>query len=226
MRNCKICQNEFSQKLTLAFIVSFKPYEKQQICQNCREQFEVIQAGKACEGCGRNQESQKCCADCKKWRLIYPGCDFQNQALFVYNDFMKEIIKNYKFNGDYRLRTVFQTAIQKKIETINFDYLVVIPVDSKTMNNRGFNQVCGLLTIKHSHFLKRNDTVKEKQSHKNRHQRLELVQPFELSSDCPDLTGKVVLVVDDIYTTGRTLFYAIDLLASRAKCVKSITLAR
>ncbi|MHC9532315.1 ComF family protein [Dellaglioa sp. L3N] len=226
MKNCKICQNVFSQKLTLAFLVSLKPYEKQLICSECQTRLQLIDGKTACQGCGRAQATPELCVDCKKWQLIYPGLKFQNQALYVYNDFMKAFMQNYKFNGDYRLRTVFQTALKKKLATLDFDFLIVIPVDSGTLNKRGFNQVCGLLAIEHSHFLERNDTVKERQSHKNRKQRLELVQPFALSSNCPDLSDKVVLVVDDIYTTGRTLFYAIALLAPNAKCVKSLTLAR
>lgn len=226
MKNCKICQAIFSQKLTLAFIVSFKPYEKEIICKNCRKQLELIDAKMACEGCDRKQEKQEKCEDCKKWHLIYPALNFQNQSIYAYNDFMSELIKKYKFSGDYQVRTVFQAVLKKKIETIYFDYLVVVPVDSKTLESRGFNQVCGLLDVKHEHFLKRNNTIKETQSHKNRHQRLALIQPFMLSSDCPDLTGKVVLIVDDVYTTGRTLLYAVELLMPKVKCVKSITLAR
>lgn len=226
MRNCQICQNTFSQKLTLAFILSTKPYEKKLVCKSCQEQLQLINTQLACKGCGREQNGPQLCADCKKWQLIYPNLSFQNQALYIYNDFMKDIIKNYKFNGDYQLRTIFQIQLRQKIKTIDFDYLVVIPIDSRTLNDRGFNQVCGLLDIKHDHFLVRNNTVKEKQSHKDRQQRLELIQPFELSTDCPDLSDKVVLIVDDIYTTGRTLFYAHILLAQNAKSIKSITLAR
>ena len=58
---------------------------------------------------------------------------------------MKEYMQRYKFNGDYRLRMVFQREFSKVVNEQKTDLIVPIPVTSTTMQTRGFNQVIGLL---------------------------------------------------------------------------------
>ena len=65
-----------------------------------------------------------------------------------------------------------------------------------------------------------------KQSHKDRAMRMKTKQPFEYVGP-NNLSDKKILLVDDIYTTGRTLYHAKALLEDAgAKFVTSVTLAR
>ncbi len=65
------------------------------------------------------------------------------------------------------------------------------------------------------------------QSEKSREERLQMTQPFELKVSKEKIRNQRVLLVDDVYTTGRTLFHAAELLYKNgAETVKSLTFAR
>ena len=65
------------------------------------------------------------------------------------------------------------------------------------------------------------------QSEKSRKARLEMEQPFELRVANGKIRNQKVLLVDDVYTTGRTLFHGAELLYKNgAEAVESLTFAR
>ncbi|KAF0819006.1 MULTISPECIES: ComF family protein [Cytobacillus] len=140
---------------------------------------------------------------------------------------MKDTIARYKFRGDYILAKVFSPYISKKLQTLQFDFLVPVPLSPKRLYERGFNQSSALIReagYTPSELLLRSHS--EKQSKKSRKERIQLMQVFEL---CPDsvVEGKNILLFDDIYTTGSTLYHAAVVLKSAgAKSVCSFTLAR
>ncbi len=95
---------------------------------------------------------------------------------------------------------------------------------------RGFNQVEGLLEfagVKYTPALIHCGTG-EKQSSKNRKMRMLSPQPFKLNEVFQDsIKGKSVILVDDIYTTGRTFFHAADcLLKNGAQSIETFSISR
>nr|MCH9869498.1 hypothetical protein [Serratia marcescens] len=66
------------------------------------------------------------------------------------------------------------------------------------------------------------------QSSKTRVDRLQTTQPFEFKEGMePRIRGRRILLVDDVYTTGRTLYHAsAQLKSAGAAAVFSMTLAR
>lgn len=70
---------------------------------------------------------------------------FHNAALFHYDEGMQEWMERYKFQGDYRLRTCFNEEINFYFQQHSADYIIPVPLSEKRMQERGFNQVIGLL---------------------------------------------------------------------------------
>jgi competence protein ComFC len=227
---CLICEGDLGTSFTWKDLFAF---HQEQICTNCQEKLERIQ-GEVCQKCSRPKElvsssywKDKYCYDCVRWESdpTWQGVLEKNTSLFVYNDFLKDVIARWKFRGDYALASVFQPLITKKLKSISFDVLIPIPLSAERLYERGFNQAEALvsgLTIRN--VLKR--THSEKQSKKSRAERMEYAPIFHLVSK-ESIASKCILLIDDIYTTGATLHYAAKLLRDHgAKSVSSLTLAR
>ncbi|MDD7692991.1 MAG: ComF family protein [Limosilactobacillus sp.] len=221
--NCLLCNARLPVRLSLGDLLALRPLERPVICEQCRAGFTRIDPARACSGCGRPQEHPHLCRECKQWQRRY-GWHLNHQALYTYNDAMKEYMQRYKFLGDYRLRQVFTVELQQRIRQLQADLVVPIPVTTTTMATRGFNQVQGLIgDVTVAPLLRHRAVDKTAQSHKSRQQRLQTPQPFILS-DPSTVHGKRILLVDDIYTTGRTLYHAAVLL-KEAQCREIVSLS-
>ncbi|MDD6432249.1 MAG: ComF family protein [Lactobacillaceae bacterium] len=221
--NCLLCNTRLPVRLCLGDLLALRPLQQPVICEQCHTGFTRIDPNHACPGCGRPQEHPHLCCECEQWQHQY-GWHLNHQALYTYNDAMKEYMQRYKFLGDYRLRHVFAVEFQQRIRHLQADLVVPIPVTTTTMATRGFNQVRGLLgDIEVTSILHHRAADKIAQSHKTRHQRLQTPQPFILSNPVV-VRGKRILLVDDIYTTGRTLYHA-AVLFKKAQCREIVSLS-
>ncbi|MDR3190998.1 MAG: hypothetical protein LBT80_07325 [Lactobacillaceae bacterium] len=148
-----------------------------------------------------------------------------NQALYAYDASMKWFFEAYKFMGGYHLRNLFVAEIQAWVQA---PILVPIPVTDTTLQTRGFNQTLGLLGELPVHeYLRCKVVDKPMQSKKTRQARLQSPQPFELAVDQTLVEQKDIVLFDDVYTTGRTLYHAAECLyAAGANKVSSMTLSR
>lgn len=232
MMMCLWCGREELPKIRLIDIVGLSKINREILCSHCKKQLSSLENQSTCTGCGRLWEAKEFCKDCVRWKELYPNYDFHNEALYEYNAFIKEWIENYKFKGDYRLGNLFTKPLKEKLDLkIKQGWIIVpIPISQKSRDTRGFNQVEGLLSFAGNSF---NDVLThigegEKQSSKNRRQRMTSSQPFQLkTSKKINIETKNILLVDDVYTTGRTLFHAAEcLLLNGADKVQSLTIAR
>lgn len=166
------------------------------------------------------------CQQCQQWYQQYKW-RLRHHALYRYNLAMKDYMHRYKFMGDYRLRLAFQQELAKKIHEINPTVIVPIPVNEQTWQTRGFNQVEGLLEgLSIQLILATRFKVKQAQSSKSRGERLKTSQPFNLIK-LPENSQAKILLVDDIYTTGRTLYHAAVLFHQAGyHNIESLSLAR
>lgn len=228
MKTCLLCQQNKVNETLFDWLFDFGGHENF-LCDDCQQQLSVIDPKKACHGCGRPQPTTELCQDCIWWSQHYQGKILKNQAIFCYDSLIKEYFERYKFQGDFKLRLVFQNVLANKIKEIGKNKIVVpIPVSAQTWQSRGFNQVEGLLEhVKFKRFLAiKPNYHKDPQAHKNRAERLQLQQPFCLQTKAV-VSDKDILLVDDVYTTGRTLYHARDLLlAAQVRSIISLTLAR
>ncbi|MCS0790812.1 ComF family protein [Cytobacillus firmus] len=230
--NCLICHEEIISAVSWTTLWS-RPKENH-LCQCCTDKLQFIK-GDTCNKCSRpfntlDPQFRKgnLCADCLRWNQDseWSGLLEKNNSLFIYDNFMKETIARYKFRGDYIFARAFSPFVRERLKALKFDCLVPIPLSPQRLYERGFNQSAALIheagfTV--TELLQRIHS--EKQSKKSRMDRIhfhQVFQPLNLH-----IKNKKIILIDDIYTTGSTLYHAAKVLkAGGAASVCSFTLAR
>lgn len=213
----------------------FSREEEVLLCEQCKGQLALIE-GDCCIRCSRPfknlaEEFRKdeYCYDCVRWEesVEWNGVFNGNKSLYIYNDFLKEVISRYKFRGDYVLARLFCKNLIRVLKEFDYDLLVPIPLSQERLYERGFNQAEALIIesgLTSTPALKRIHT--EKQSKKSREERIHLSNIFKIVNE-EDIVGKKVMLIDDIYTTGSTLMHAGKLLKQYGTLsVSSFTIAR
>lgn len=223
---CSWCQKEIIRNLTMQEIL-WPFYLQAERCPSCSELLSPI-TEPCCPTCQKMGQASQC-QDCLDWQDVYPDYKFQHHAFFQYDDAFQAWIHQYKFLGDYQLRRTFMAELREFLKKEKFDVICAIPLSEKRYLKRGFNQVEGFLTganIKTQKLLvKKMNTVPQTQ--KNRAERLMTPQPFEVIVSKEDVQGKRILLVDDVYTTGRTLFHAAEVLNPyQPSEIRTLSLAR
>lgn len=227
MNNCVWCVEEMNTALHWNNL--FVPKQNHFLCKTCQTSLKKIE-NQICLTCSKPSLNTQC-ADCKNWEKIYRNQDplVKNISVFEYNTFIKEMIVKWKYRGDYQIGFAFQSIFKQTFQATfksldSFPDIVPIPLSKEREQHRVFNQaemLAAFLTqdIKQS-FIR---TTGEKQSKRNRKARMASENPFILRQP----VNNSVVLVDDIYTTGRTIRHAAELLR-QAGCpyVYSYTLIR
>ncbi|PLS04340.1 ComF family protein [Neobacillus cucumis] len=219
----------------VGWVALFSKEKEQPLCPTCEERLEKVE-GETCRICsrpfhrlGEQYRNGDLCHDCTRWEADpeWQGFLEKNHSLYLYNDFLKELIATYKFRGDYILAKVFIELFKKEVSEMAPDLLVPIPLSEERLYERGFNQSTAVLTyagFPAAEILTRVHS--EKQSKKSREERIQIPQVFKMKHN-GYIKDKRILLVDDIYTTGSTLRHAAKLLKEAgAESIQSLTIAR
>lgn len=224
--HCLFC---FEQMPQMSWKNIFKVPNKMTLCYSCKQKLQKINISELCKRCNGKLVASTC-IDCKEWEKIYAGNLplIKNRSIFKYNSFLKEVVTQWKYRGDYVLAQLFKEVFRRKFieyySHLKKYKIVPIPLSATRLKERGFNQsavLASFLTTKITNVLKRIHT--EKQAKKSRHERMKGGNPFT----CIKHIKQPVILIDDIYTTGATVHAAAEQLRLKGcKDVYSFTLIR
>lgn len=137
---------------------------------------------------------------------VYPCCYYSYE--------MKNIILKFKYRSDFYAGEELAHMLAEKIMRLDIgDALITyIPSSKSALKKRGFDQceflcerVCREIKKKYKNILIKSSSVKEQKALSRKERIDNLKNAFTVSYD---LTGKSVVVIDDVITTGATLHYA------------------
>lgn len=126
----------------------------------------------------------------------------------------QKLIYNYKYAGYTTIGTYLGKLTAKKIKKTpyKFDLVIAVPLHSKKLKKRGFNQselfaqaIANHLDIPYTNTIMTREKNSETQTRKSRIKRWENVEEIFKVVSGTELTGKKVLLIDDILTTGATI---------------------
>ena len=191
--------------------------ENEFICDHCKKKLEFIKEP-TCKKCGAmiNLSNEMYCARCEN--MMWDNFEY-GFGLLRYNDFVKESIHRIKYSGRKEYIDFYGKCIAKvfkmKFKEINPDYLVPVPIHSKRLKERNYNQSMILAEsiskelIKYNiHIDVNNDLVFRTKNTKvlNKLDSTDRANELNDAFVANNLTGiDKVILVDDIYTTGSTI---------------------
>lgn len=137
---CLLCGQHLKNNLTFSSLLLLKK-EESLLCSECFLNFEKI-GEEHCPNCYKIGVSTSC-QECQLW--CKEGIDVYHEAIFTYNEAMKDYFSRYKFDGDYLLRKIFVSILRERLKKYKEFQFLIIPLSSERFSKRGFNQVEGLI---------------------------------------------------------------------------------
>lgn len=195
---------------------------KPTFCVLCWQGFEPIKRDQRCQRCcGQVTNQELICQQCRYWEQEY-GWIVAHHALFAYNETAKQVLHQIKFLGDIALIDAFVTPTNEYFrKNMNKKIITGIPSATERLKLRKIDVIkhfCCQLDYAFDSFLVKLLHTPH-QSEQSKKERLELVYPFQHCQSVPSH----VLVVDDVYTTGATMYQAIHALEQGQVTKKQIS---
>ena len=108
---CLLCGQHLKKNLTFGELLFLKK-EESSLCLACYSSFEMI-GEEHCPNCYKKGVSTSC-QDCQLW--CKEGFAVSHEAIFTYNQAMKDFFNRYKFDGDYILRKAFAMILNENLK--------------------------------------------------------------------------------------------------------------
>lgn len=202
-------------------------------CNSCMEEIKYCRNYKTCRICDAPLKSMNLCNLCSNYERNFN----RSISVFLYIKKARKSILRYKIMRRKHYSATYAKFMCEDLEIkytgIGFDFIIPAPISRAQLIKRGFNQSYEL--AKHiSAYTKipilKNVLVKVKNTKQQKNLNF-LQRQINLSksikSKKKELSGKVVLLIDDVFTTGATLGECSRILKSiGVSQVYCLTLAR
>jgi len=182
------------------------------LCNYCQEDYPLID-DPVCKQCGKQlANDDDLCFDCKKAEHLYE----KGIALYPYEGIIKEALYRFKYGGKRKYAEFYAENMYSKLKDTGFfhqiDLIIPVPVSKERLEERGYNQAeeiakhlskISKIPYNRDILIRKKDT--RPQSGFNPNQRTKNIRnAFVTTSQLP-AKHKVILIIDDIYTTGSTI---------------------
>ncbi|NIF04162.1 ComF family protein [Chryseobacterium sp. Tr-659] len=147
----------------------------------------------------------------EKCKLLFPVENTFALMQFEKENLSRKIIHELKYKNRERTGKILAdwTAEQVNFKNEKPDLLVSVPLHPKKLKERGYNQLHLFTETLAKHYnipfdhrlIKRNHYSKA-QALKDKKHRLKTINPFSITQP---ITGKHILLIDDVFTTGNTI---------------------
>lgn len=179
----------------------------QYFCKDCTEVAAYITV-KTCQSCGLPQKHCEC-----KWNFYYFD---EIISCFEANEETKKSFYSFKFGGNLLGGRFFSTEMAKRVKEnptyLDIDVITSVPCHKSTRRERGYDQVkilakdiSKIIKIKYLPLLYQPKKLPKQHETKDIADRFLNVSGKYMLRKKSDVRDKIVLLVDDIKTTGATL---------------------
>ncbi len=182
-------------------------------CYECSKTY-PLNSGNTCAVCGKpvGKNADYICAECKSHRVYYE----RNVSRYLYKGCVKDAVQNMKFKRRRWIAFEFGRALAKTVEQsyadIDFDMVIPVPMTRFYEYKRGFNQsyeIARIIAAKNGllcvdNVLKKRMGAKTQSGLNKKDRQTNVKDKFKVKNE-KSLVDKVVLLVDDVYTTGATM---------------------
>ncbi len=185
------------------------------------------------------------CPICEKpspFGYTHPGCktSLSIDGMFVLGDYsgiLRKMIHYLKYRNVFSLTDTLVAILLEHypIELPNFDLIIPIPLHPKRLKERGYNQAeilgklfCQKKSLSFSNqiLIRHRQTPAQMTIRNLKERRKNIIGAFSYTQKIA-IAGKTIALVDDVATTGATIFEAAKVLKRNgAKTVWGIVLAR
>lgn len=203
---CLICNSWFSEIASWRKLLLIK--SPQLVCGKCLNKFEKVEE--------------------QNWTNEWIGTSFEGAldsltSIYSYNEWMKQVYQQYKFQLDVELANIFRADFLPLLKVK--EKIVPIPLHPDMLVARTYSQVDELLiaaNVSYHHVLSK--TLNHSQVGKSKKERVSSELLFTVTQD---VQKQHILLIDDLYTTGTTLHHAAYVLKKAgASSVNALTLIR
>lgn len=199
------------------------------LCDECKNLITPINS-KRCEKCSRPVDFGNLCGICARTheKVFFD----KNFSLFIYDDIISDLIHRFKFKNHPAIGKGLSKIMANEInlDLPQIDYIIPVPIHKARKRDRGFNQseILAKNLAQKFQIPLRTDLLKRIRNTKPQwlldfHERKRnLIGAFS----CKNVSGKNIILLDDIFTTGTTINECSQMLKNAgANYILSLTLA-